>query len=343
LKLSKPNKSFEKLKKSYFSIDNEERQCWYKKGLILYELQQNKELWPKNSDTFEDVIKEHLKIADKRYGYRQIDASLFVQKLLARVVKNGEIDHQKPELSTGGLPQNEGQVRPLFSLENDSQRVFVWDNVLASGKTPTAKVVQEEVDKFKESLLEAPVLEFSEPKLLNITSSKREVLYTEGKNDECYTPDYAVKAIIPYIPEGSVIWCPFDDDSSYFVRMLQDAGFRVNYSHIRFGQDFYNFEPEYWDIIISNPPFTAKRKIFERALSFNKPFALIMSNTWLSDSAPKKLFKDKDLQLLMFYQRMKFLNQDNSTSKITFSSSYFCWNFLPKQIIMADLQPYGYC
>lgn len=82
---------------------------------------------------------------------------------------------------------------------------------------------------------------------------------------------------------------------------------------------------------------TNKRKIFERALSFNKPFALIMNNTWLNDSAPKQLFKDKELQLLMFEKRMKFVKSDGTIeNKITFSSSYYCWNFLPKQIIMED-------
>lgn len=110
------------------------------------------------------------------------------------------------------------------------------------------------------------------------------------------------------------------------------------YSHIDNGQDFYTYEPtEHWDIIVSNPPFTNKRKIFERALSFGKPFALIMSNTWLNDSAPKKLFKDKQLQLLMFEERMKFRNNGVIQNKITFSSSYFCYNLLPSDIIMDKL------
>ena len=72
------------------------------------------------------------------------------------------------------------------------------------------------------------------------------------------------------------------------------------------------------------------------SLSFNKPFALIMTNTWLNDSAPKILFKDKDLQLLMFDKRMEFDNAPDDKG-ITFSSSYYCWNFLPKQIIMEEL------
>lgn len=159
------------------------------------------------------------------------------------------------------------------------------------------------------------------------------ILYSKGKNDECYTPKYGVLPIIKYIPPNAIIWCPFDTEKSEFVKEISKKNI-VIYSHISDGKDFFTYEPEKWDIIISNPPFTDKKKYFERALSFNKPFALIMSNTWLNDSAPKKLFENKDLQLLMFDKRMEF----NGNKKITFSSSYFCYNFLPKQIIMEKLE-----
>ena len=163
------------------------------------------------------------------------------------------------------------------------------------------------------------------------------LMYSKGDNDECYTPHYAVKPILKYIPKDAIVWCPFDTKESEFVKQISNTN-QVEYSHINNGQDFFQYEPDDWDIMLSNPPFTNKRKYFERALSFNKPFALIMTNTWLNDSAPKQLFEDKDLQLLMFDKRMKFNSPDGrSNDKITFSSSYYCWNFLPKQIIMDKL------
>lgn len=168
--------------------------------------------------------------------------------------------------------------------------------------------------------------------------NSKEILYSKGSNDECMTLDYAVKPIIKYLPKDKIIWCPFDTDKSEFVIQLKNNNYKVINSHISNGQDFYTYEPAEWDIIVSNPPFTNKRKIFERALSFDKPFALIMSNTWLNDSAPKQLFMDKDLQLLMFDKRMKFINNGVVNNKITFSSSYFCYKLLPKQIIMEELK-----
>lgn len=166
----------------------------------------------------------------------------------------------------------------------------------------------------------------------------KEILYSSGNNDECYTPNYGVEPILKYIPADSVIWCPFDTEDSEFVKQISKTN-KVIFTHIDKGQDFFSYEPDKWDIIISNPPFTNKRKYFERALSFNKPFELIMTNTWLNDSAPKQLFMDKDLQLLMFDKRMKFTSPDGrANDKITFSSSYYCYNFLPKQIVMEELK-----
>lgn len=172
--------------------------------------------------------------------------------------------------------------------------------------------------------------------------NSKKVLYSKGKNDECLTLPYGVAPIIKYIPKSATVWCPFDIENSEFVKQIRANGNKVIASHIINGQDFYIYEPkEQWDCIVSNPPFGGKRKIFERALSFNKPFALIAPNTWWNDAAPAQIFKDKDLQILSFDYRMKFENNGVIEKKITFMSAYWCWNFLPKQIIFEHLSHKG--
>lgn len=156
------------------------------------------------------------------------------------------------------------------------------------------------------------------------------------------TLSYGVKPIIKYVPKDAVVWCPFDKANSEFVNQLTANGNKVIHSHISDGQNFYTYEPaEHWDCIISNPPFGGKRNIFERALSFNKPFALIAPNTWWNDAAPAQIFKNKDLQILSFDYRMKFENNGIVEKKITFMSAYWCWDFLPKQIIFEHLEHDG--
>jgi len=112
-------------------------------------------------------------------------------------------------------------------------------------------------------------------------------------------------------------------------------------SHIKSGKDFYEWEPkERWDVIVSNPPFSKKRETFERALSFGKPFALLMSNTWMNDAAPAQLFKERDLQLLLFDKRIRFVSPNGEANdKVNFGSAYWCCDFLPKQIVMMELKP----
>lgn len=108
--------------------------------------------------------------------------------------------------------------------------------------------------------------------------------------DEKYTPGYGVLPIIKYIPEGKVIWCPFDTEHSEFVLKFRDAGFKVVYSHICNGQDFFRYEPSQWDVLVSNPPFSRKVEVFDRCLKLGKPFALLMSNYWLNNVAPMPTF-----------------------------------------------------
>lgn len=162
------------------------------------------------------------------------------------------------------------------------------------------------------------------------------VLYNKTGGDESYTPAYGVEPILKYIPKGAIVWCPFDKEESEFVKQISKTN-KVVFSHIDNGQDFFSYEPEEWDIIISNPPFQDKRKFFERALSFNKPFALLGTVLWFNDAAPKLIFDDEKLQLLMFDKRIEFTGPDVKSKNVTFSSIYYCYDFLPRQLVFEKL------
>ena len=167
----------------------------------------------------------------------------------------------------------------------------------------------------------------------------RRVMYSAGKNDECYTPAYAVQPILEYIPKDAVVWCPFDTPDSEFVKVLTANSIETIPTHIDTGRDFFEFEPHHYDCIVSNPPFTNKRAFFQRALDLGKPFALLMANTWLNDRAPMQLFEERGLQLLLLDRRTEFIQPDRDVSgKITFSSSYFCCDFLPRDLIIKRIE-----
>ena len=75
------------------------------------------------------------------------------------------------------------------------------------------------------------------------------LMYSSGSNDECYTPLYGVTPILKYIPKDVIVWCPFDTSESYFVKEISKTNEVVS-SHIWTGQDFFDYEPDEWDVIV---------------------------------------------------------------------------------------------
>ena len=67
---------------------------------------------------------------------------------------------------------------------------------------------------------------------------------TDKASDEYYTPREAVLHILQYIKPNTTVWCPFDDESSEYVKCLKEGGFKVIYSHIDEGKNFFYYEPE---------------------------------------------------------------------------------------------------
>ena len=162
---------------------------------------------------------------------------------------------------------------------------------------------------------------------------------TDKASDEVYTPDYAVKPILKFLKPGSVIWCPFDTEDSEYVKIFKEAGYKVIYSHIDNGQNFFEFEPkEDYDVIISNPPFSIKDDILRRRNELDKPYAMLMPLPALQGQKRFKYLKGS--QALIFDKRINYF-KDYKTKEIqkgiSFASIYICKDFLPKDLIFEKI------
>lgn len=160
-----------------------------------------------------------------------------------------------------------------------------------------------------------------------------------SKSDEYYSPEYAVKLILPYLYSYKKIWCPFDKEESNFVKMLKQAGYDVVYGHIETGQDFFKYEkvPKGVECIVSNPPFSKRDKIFEKLYQFNIPFAMIMNMNGLFDSKARfEIFKNNNFELLIPKGRIKFFNNEGVQNNPNFQSIYVCNKILPKTVVFTD-------
>lgn len=166
---------------------------------------------------------------------------------------------------------------------------------------------------------------------------------TSNKNkDEAYTPYYASSPIIKYIDPNLIVWCPFDQEWSSYVRLLRENGNTVITSHINSGLNFFNYEPEYYDIIVSNPPFSCKDEVIERLYELNKPFAILLPLNSLQGKNRYESFKN-GIQLLAFDQRIDFHDpehMDAPNKGTPFASAYFCRDLLPNDLILERLEKF---
>lgn len=128
------------------------------------------------------------------------------------------------------------------------------------------------------------------------------------ESDECLTPRYAVEPIIKYLKQNDFvkIWCPFDKDESFFVRVLKREGFNVINTHIEDDNgDFFKLNIQ-CDCIVSNPPFSIKDEVLERLYELGYPFMILLPQNALQSQKRTRLFIDYGLQYLGFDNRVHF-------------------------------------
>ena len=123
--------------------------------------------------------------------------------------------------------------------------------------------------------------------------------------DECYTPYYGVDPLLEFIPKDKIIWCPFDEEWSAFYQTFKRKGYQVVRSSLAEGQDFFSYEPEQWDIMISNPPFSKKDEVLQRAYELGKPFALLLPANSIQGKKRFQIFQN-EIQMLCFDVRIDF-------------------------------------
>ena len=123
---------------------------------------------------------------------------------------------------------------------------------------------------------------------------------------------------------------------------IQAGGWQVERSSLEDGQNFFEYEPKEYDIIISNPPFTQKDEVLKRLYELGKPFAILLPLNSLQGVSRYKYFK-QGIQLLAFDKRIGFHNPGNMQEfkkGSSFATAYFCKDILPQDLIVEELKEY---
>ena len=167
-------------------------------------------------------------------------------------------------------------------------------------------------------------------------------IVASSKNDEFYTPKYAIEPILRHLsPPPHKIWCPFDTEDSLFVKEFRKAGHEVVATHINNGQDFFTIEVPDCDYIISNPPYSLKGEVFARLFEIGKPFAMLVGVVGLFESKQRfEMFKNNDFEIMYMSKRVAYFksyDEQKPSLNPPFSSVYVCKGILPKQIVFEEI------
>lgn len=165
---------------------------------------------------------------------------------------------------------------------------------------------------------------------------------TVNKNDEYYTPRYAILPIVKHIKNNSTIWCPFDTDDSNYVKLFRELGHNVINTHIFNGVDFFSFVPDFeYDYIISNPPYSMKYEVFNRLFEIGKPFAMLVGVFGLFENQKRySLFRSNEFEIMYFNKRVSYFKSytDQKPSlNPPFSSVYITSKMLPDRIMFETI------
>jgi hypothetical protein len=173
-------------------------------------------------------------------------------------------------------------------------------------------------------------------------SSKFSVDSVTNKNDEFYTPKYAVKPLLKYIPNESTILCPFDTESSLIAETLSEHGCSVKTSHIFDGVDFFSLDKPKEDFVISNPPYSLKGEVLQRLFEWGTPFAMLLGVVGLFESQKRfEMFRDNPFEVMYLNRRVSYFksyNDQKPSLNPPFSSVWLCSGVLPNRLVFEEVQ-----
>jgi hypothetical protein len=148
------------------------------------------------------------------------------------------------------------------------------------------------------------------------------------KDDSYMTPKEVWESIAHLLPKDKILWeCFYGDGKS--GEYLADLGFKVEHHKI----DFFNDPPFDYDILVSNPPYSIKPKVFKRLAEIDKPFMMLVPVSTMTKKFLKTYFQDK-IQIVIPKSRIHFVKNGIQTNSSWFDTLWVCYKMdLEKDII----------
>lgn len=164
---------------------------------------------------------------------------------------------------------------------------------------------------------------------------------TEAKGyDACQTPPYAVAPLLPYLKPFKAIWEPAAGEGNLAYEMIK-AGIGVFSSDIIHGTNFFTHthNPQYYQAIVTNPPYSIKYEWIARCYDLGKPFALLVPLETLGAAAAQKLLQKHGFEVMLLDCRVDFKMPNKGWSGgAQFPVIWLCHRVLPTPVVFGSIR-----
>jgi hypothetical protein len=149
----------------------------------------------------------------------------------------------------------------------------------------------------------------------------------EVKDDSYNTPHECFEDIKKYIPnrEKLIVYEPFILNNKYSTS--KSSLLSLEFKKV-IGETDWDFFEMYnkldYDIIISNPPFSIKNKIFKLLKQIDKPFILIVPVSIITKKYFMEDYKDQ-YQIIIPKKRIQFIKDDKQLNRCWFDCCFIAY------------------
>lgn len=299
-----------------------------------------------------DQVKNIMDIAEAARVYARaaklgLEAANHASEIKLRAERKAGDLLRQLERSKGGQPTHSSMERVEKSeyrevLEEQAiptTTAHRWQQIASVPETKFEEHIAATRDAGKE-LTESGLLKSFNYKRDTKAASAQDI-YTPQGMDACQTPAYALDPLLPYLTGFKTIWEPACGEG-LLVDALQDCTpdrFTVIGSDILDGRNFFDFEPDGWDCLVTNPPYSIKFQWIARCYTLGKPFALLMPVETLGAKTAQDLFERYGVEILLLDKRVNFKMPVKGweASGSQFPVFWLCWKLLPQQVMFGKI------
>lgn len=144
------------------------------------------------------------------------------------------------------------------------------------------------------------------------------------KDDDYGTPKYIWEMMSKFIDKDKILYEPFFLDGKAKI-YLNEIGYK-NVIHNQ--EDFYeNYDKYDFDMILTNPPYSNKKKVLSILYKINKPFIIIVPISTINKLFMREIFKNdlEKIQIIIPPKRMQFEKNGICNNRCWFDCVFLCY------------------